>query len=175
MIRVSIVSLPEGLHEETLHPSAADAGLDPDVFRDIEVDVRLDLRDRRVLTAFTVRALARLECDRTLEMYDEPVSGTYSVLFVAAGDPMADDPDDEAVQPLAGDALFVDLTEPVRDTLLLALPLRRVSPAARDLEIPTAYGSASDDDLADDRWDALRALRDADLSSQTSSDGDDAS
>lgn len=175
MVRVSIVSLPDGLHEETVQSTAAEVGLDPDVFREVEVDVRLDLRDRRVLAAFTARAVARLECDRTLALYDEPVAGTHSVLFVPAGDPMLADSDDEAVLPLAGEATFVDLTEPVRDTLLLALPLRRVSPAARDLEIPTAYGGPADDEPADDRWDALRALRDPTPDSPPRTSSEDAS
>lgn len=154
MLRVRIASLPDGLHEETFRPTAADLDLDPDVFSDLEVDARLDVAERRILVAYTVRATARLECDRTLEPYDEPVEGDHAVLFSAE----ATDADDD-VRPLADDALEIDLTDPVRDTLLLSLPLRRVSPAARDAEIPTAFGGPSAGEPADDRWAALEALR----------------
>ena len=161
MLRVRIASLPDGLHHETLRPSADDLGLDPDVFSDVEVDLRLDVAERRVLAAFTARATARLACDRTLDLYDQPVEGTHAVLFSADAPPADDDSDDDDVQPLADDAQDLDLTAPVYDTLLLALPLRRVSPAAQTAEIPTEFGGPSDGEPADDRWAALQALRDA--------------
>ena len=153
--RVRIAPLPDGLHEETLRPSAESLGLDPDVFADVEVDVRLDLAERRVLAAYTARATARLTCDRTLAPYEQTVEGAHAVLFTA--DAPAED--DDGVAPLADDATHVDLTEPVRDTLLLALPLRRVCPDAEDAEIETQFGGPAEDEPADDRWAALEALR----------------
>lgn len=160
-LRVRIAPLAEGLHEETLAPTAQALDLDPDVFSGIEVALTLDVRERRVRAAFVARATARLECDRTLEMYDEAVEGAHEVLFVGPDAPLAEAADDEAIQVVAPDATHVDLAVPVRDTLLLALPLRRISPAARDLPLPTAFGASDDPDApADDRWDALRALRD---------------
>ncbi len=163
VFRVRIAPLPDGLHQETHHPSADDLGLDPETFSDVEVDLRLDVAERRVLALYTARATARLECDRTLDLYDEPIEGDHSVLFTAEAPPASDDaPDDDGVQPLADDATHIDLTASVHDTLLLALPLRRVSPAARAAEIPTEFGGPSDDEPADDRWAALQALRSGD-------------
>ena len=157
MFRVRIAHLSDGLHQETLTPSADELGLDPEVFSDVSVDLHLDIADRRVLAAFTATATARLECDRTLDLFDQPVAGNHSVLF-SADTP----PDDEDVFALADDAQALDLTAPVHDTLVLALPLRRVSPAAREAEIPTAFGGPSEDEPADDRWAALKRLRDSD-------------
>lgn len=156
MLRVHIASLPLGLHEEALRPSAGDLGLDPGVFSDVEVDLRLDVAERRVLAMYAARATARLECDRTLAMYDQPIEGAHTVLFTAE----ATSDDDEDVLPLAEGAAEIDLTEPVRDTLLLAVPLRRVSPEAEDAEIPTTFGGPGEGEPADDRWAALQALRD---------------
>ena len=157
MFRVRIAHLSDGLHQETLTPSADELGLDPEVFSDVSVDLHLDIADRRVLAAFTATATARLECDRTLDLFDQPVEGSHSVLF-SADTP----PDGEDVFALSDDAQEVDLTAPVHDTLVLALPLRRVSPAAREAEIPTAFGGPSEDEPADDRWAALKALRGSD-------------
>ena len=165
MFRVRIASLPDGLHQETHRPTADDLGLDSEVFSDVVVDLRLDVADRRVLATYTAQATARLECDRTLEMYDQPVEADHAVLFTA--DARLDGDDDDDVLPLADDALAIDLTAPVHDTLLLALPLRRVSPAAEAAEIPTAFGATDDagDAPADPRWAALRALRSGDSDS----------
>ena len=158
VFRVRIAPLPDDLLQEVHHPSADDLGLDPETFSAVEVDLRLDVAERRVLAFYTARATARLECDRTLELYDQPVEGTHAVLFTADAPPADDEPDDD-VQPLSEDATHIDLTASVHDTLLLALPLRRVSPAAAAAEIPTEFGGPSEDEPADDRWAALEALR----------------
>ena len=166
MFRVPLASLPEGLHQETLHPSADDLDLDPETFSDVAVDLRLDIAERRVLAAYTASATARLTCDRTLDPYDQPVEGSHSVLFTADA-PAADSEGDDDTRPLPDDATSIDLTESVRDTLLLALPLRRVSPAAEAADIPSQFGGPSEDEPADDRWAALQALRDADPASDS--------
>ena len=159
MFRVPIAHLSDGLHTETLSPTAEALGLDPDVFSDASVELRLDVRDRRVLAAFDVHATATFECDRTLEMYPQPLAGSHAVLFVPPGSPSldADDDGDEDVQPLPADATELDLTAPVRDTLLLAVPLRKVSPEGEALELETQYGADGEAER-DTRWDALRAL-----------------
>lgn len=159
MLRVRIAPLSDGLHDESLQPTAAELDVDPAVFSDIALDLRLDVRDRRVRAAYTVRATARLECDRTLDLYDEAVEGAHEMLYVPPGDPLAAASEADDMEVLTLDATHVDLSAPVRDTLLLSLPVRRVSPAARALDLPTAYGGPGEGEPADDRWVALEALR----------------
>lgn len=163
MLGIDITPYKPGLHEVVLTPSAEDVGLDPDVFADLNVDVRLDQHEERTLVAFTARATATLECDRTAVEFEQPVEGTYAILFVlpehfggfdAAGE------DDIRALPQAGAPL--DITDAVRDTLLLALPIRRVAPGAEDEPIPVTFGANLDEDgnAIDPRWDALKKLRD---------------
>lgn len=163
VLRVHIASLSDGLHIESLRPSAADLDLDPEIFSGIGVDLRLEVNGRRILAMFDARASARLECDRTLEMYDQPVEGQHAVLFVPpeAADEVDGDDDDE-VRVLADADTEIDLTESVRDTLLLAVPLRHVSPAGEAMEMQTTFGEADLD--RDGPWAALRALRPDDAS-----------
>ena len=153
MLRVDLAPFDDGLHEMELDPTAADLDLDPEVFRDIAVALRLDVHDRRVRAAYVTRAVATLECDRTLDMYPQPVEGTHEVLFTTS--PIAEDADD--VYPFPEQDQVIDLTQPVRDTILLSLPLRRVSPEAEAQEIQTRFGD-SDEDATDTRWEALRRL-----------------
>ena len=169
MFRVRLAPLPDGLHQETLRPTADDLGLDPETFSDVAVDLVLDVAERRVLASYTARATARLECDRTLDLYDQPVEGSHAVLFTADAPPEGGAGDDD-VQPLAEDATELDLTASVRDTLVLALPLRRVSPAAEAAELPSTFGGPGEGEPADDRWAALRALRTGDAPPDPASD-----
>ncbi len=162
MLRADIAALADGLHEHTLHPDPVDLDLDPAVFRDVVVALRLDVVGRRILVGLDARATATLECDRTLEPYDQPVRGSHTVLYVPPEQVPDDAEADEGIAPLPADATFLDLTVAVRDTLILALPLRRVAPRAEDAEIPSVFGANLDDDGTpiDDRWEALRRLRD---------------
>lgn len=161
MLRIDIAALADGLHDQTLRVAPDVLGLDPEVFDEAVLDLRLDVSDHRVLAAFDVTSVATLTCDRTLADYEQPVRGRHAVLFLPP-DRLPPDGDDEDVRALPDDATEIDLTEAVRDTLLLALPLRRVAPEAEDAEIPTSFGAPTDaeGEPIDDRWEALRHLRD---------------
>lgn len=165
VFRVPIASLSDGVHVDAFQPSAADLDLDPEVFSGIEVDVHLNVSDRRILAMFDARATARLECDRTLEMYGQPIEGSHAVLFVPPEAASEADDDDDEVRILAEADTDIDLTEPVRDTLLLAVPLRHVSPAGEALDLQTSFG----DDDRDSPWAALRTLS-SDPESDSSTD-----
>jgi uncharacterized protein len=162
MLLVEIHALPDGVHSQTLRLEPEALDLDPALFADVVVDLRLDVGGQRVLAQYEVRAVATLECDRTLVEFAQRVAGSHAVLF-APPEQLPGGPSDDAFL-LPADALAIDLTAPVRDTLLLALPAKRIAPGAEDLEIPTAFGADLDAEgrLTDPRWDALRRLRDAD-------------
>ena len=161
MLRIDIAALADGLHVQTLRVSPDALDLDPDVFDEVTLDVKLDVSGRRVLAAIEVASVATLECDRTLVEYRQPVRGSHAVLFVPP-DHLPSEGEDEDLRALPDDATALDLTDAARDTLLLALPVRRVAPEAEDAEIPTTFGARVDDEghPVDDRWDALRRLRD---------------
>lgn len=157
MLSIRIAELDDGVHELALSPSADDLELDPEQFRDIQVHAHVDRERDRLLVVLDARATATLTCDRTLVDFDQPVRGTYSVLF--APPPISDRTSDEheEVRPLLPSDLEIDVTDVTRDTLLLALPQRRVAPGADEIELQTQFGQA--DDGIDPRWDALRKLQ----------------
>ncbi len=158
MLEVRLASLKPGLHSLAFHPTAEEVGLDPTEFRDVEVHVRLDYNPEQVYATVSASALATLVCDRTLVEFEQPVEGRYAVLYTSAEvDDAADD-----VRPLPTDEQVLDLSEAVRDTLLLALPARRVAPGAEDAPIQTQYGALLGDDgePIDPRWEALRKFKD---------------
>lgn len=163
MLGIDVTPLKPGLHEVSLTPSAEHLGLDPEVFADVTVEARLDHQEERTLVAFTARATATLECDRTAVEFEQPVEGTYAILFVLPEQLGGFDADgDDDIRPLPQPGAELDITDAVRDTLLLALPVRRVAPGAEDEPIPVTFGADLDEDgnVIDPRWDALKKLRD---------------
>lgn len=169
MLSLDLTPFEPGLHELTLTPSPEELDLDPEAFADIVVDVRLDYQEDHALVLLTVQATATLECDRTLEMFRQQISGRHDVLFLVPHEmERSRVPEDEAsegdddVYELPEPGVPLDLTAPVRDTILLSLPIRRVAPGAEDREIPLVFGALTRDDgePLDARWEALRRLKD---------------
>lgn len=162
MLTVDISSLSEGIHHREFLPSAADVDLDPTTFEDIRVEAELQYHLDRILVKMTARATAELTCDRTLEPYDQPVEGSYNLLFGPPSMVGQDGEEFEEVRPLNPSDQEIDLTDVVRDTILLALPQRRVAPGAEDEEIDREFGAPEGEDETDDidpRWSELRKLR----------------
>lgn len=158
MVRLDIADLKYGLRTDRLTPEPADLNLDASEFRDIRVTAHLDREGDRILVRLEVRGIACLQCDRTLVDFDQAIEGTGGLLFVPPfelgelGGPSDD------VRELPAFATKLDVTDAVRDVLLLSIPLRRIAPGADSVEIPTRFG-APDEDL-DPRWEALKRLRD---------------
>lgn len=164
MFTFDLTPLDPGSHEVALSPSASDLALDTEVFSDIEIVLRIDLGQDRALVRFDARGIATLTCDRTLEPYRQAIQGEHTVLFLAPNEfgSGEDRNGRDEFQVLPEPGVPIDLTEPVRDTLLLAVPARRVAPGAEERAIPTVFHDhdADDDDAVDPRWEALRRLRD---------------
>lgn len=160
MVTIDTTPLKPGHHRVTLSPAPQELNLPPDAFEDIVVDVRLELQQERAYVDLEASGVARLVCDRTLAEFQLPVSGEHAVLFLPESQASVEhvgDRDDVRPLPEAGEPL--DITDAVRDTLMLALPARTVAPGMEDRDIPTVFGGDSEEPT-DPRWEALRRLRD---------------
>lgn len=163
MLRIDLTPLSEGVHHVALDPPAQALDLDPDRFADIHLDAVLELFNDRILVTLHASATATLECDRTLAVFEQPIEGAYRILFVPPSFAPGQNRDDEAgyeeVRVFQRSDRDVDVTEAVRDTLVLAVPARKVAPGAEGLDIPTVFGSPPAEAALDPRWEALRSLR----------------
>ncbi len=159
MVRINIATLKEGKHHFQLTPSAEALELHPEEFEQIKIEVALDYRGEKIFVALEASAIATLECDRTLQLFQQPISGTYQLLFAPPGFVGKISEDWEEIRPFTPEEREIDLTDVVRDTLLLALPMRRIAPGAEDIEIPLQFGAPSEEEEIDPRWAALLKLK----------------
>ena len=157
MLKIDIRSLKTGPHELEFDVDPVDLGLEEQSFRDIHVSARLDIDERHIFVRFRVTAVASLLCDRTLVDFDQPVRGSYQANFVQPGD-IEPENEDDSLFPLTAGQEDIDLTDIVRDTLMLSVPIRKIAPGAEDKDIPTSFGEATESDF-DPRWGPLAKLR----------------
>ena len=155
MLQIDIRSLDAGYHEFVLEPAPTDLGLELSAFRDMRVEVGLDYEGKTALVVIKVSAIAALTCDRTLADFEQSVCGEYTVLFSSNED--ASESKDE-VRNMSTTDEELDITDIVRDTLLLAIPVKKIAPGAEDADIPAAFGAPTKSDY-DPRWEALRSLK----------------
>jgi uncharacterized protein len=108
-----------------------DATLDA---RGVHAEFRLLRVGAGVLAEGTVRASVELECVRTLEAFAQPVEAEFTEQFrptvdVATGRPIAGDEDSEEpdIFPISENH-FIDLREPLRQVILVELPMQPVKP-----------------------------------------------
>ena len=138
-------------------PTADVLGVEDPVFWDIHADVDLTLDREQVVVRVKARAVATLVCDRTLAEFDKPIRGSYTACFMPR-EAMDPDAENDDILALETDQDELDLTDIVRDTLMLAVPVRKLAPGAEDLDIPTSFGEAAESEI-DPRWKALEQLK----------------
>ena len=161
MIRIDIKPLTPGIHEFTWEVDAEGLNLDAGLFDDMHVMARIDFYPTRIFVTVHTQAVAHLVCDRTLVDFDEVVRGEYSVLF-SSDDSFREEErreSDDDVRFLAPEVDEIDLTDIVRDTFMLSLPVRRIAPGAEAKEIPLEFGAPDEEGYIDPRWEALRELK----------------
>jgi uncharacterized protein len=164
MVTIDITSFQSGVYEVDLNPEAEDADLDPSTFRDVHVAAELHCRRDRILAHLDIRATATLTCDRTLQPYDESLEGSYSVLFGPASMVGREGDRFDEVRALDPTDREIDVTDIVRDTILLSIPQRTIAPGAEEEDIDMTFGEPDDEETeteetVDPRWSKLKELK----------------
>lgn len=157
MIPIDIRSLKDGFQEMEFAPAADGIGLENPKMDDVLVEAQVTVDGDQIIVRVSAKATAHLTCDRTLTPFDQPIEGTYTVCFMPEA-MMDEDAEDDDIQPLPSDSDEIDLTDIVRDTLMLAVPVRKIAPGAEDMDIPTTFGDTSEAEI-DPRWKGLEKLR----------------
>ena len=158
---IDVRTLTDGRHDFVFAPPPGALDLDADSFSDIAIRASVHV-GREIVVDVDAEATARLICSRTLTAFDERVSGSARLLAVEEGDDVRTEVGDLNDEPdfIVMEDGILDLTIPLRDVILLAVPLRPVAPDAVNLEIRTSFGGDEEDrEHVDPRWRALQGLR----------------
>ena len=140
-----------------LCPSPDALDLDPAQFANICADAQVSAEGGRLIMTLAAKADARLTCDRTLDEFQTHICGTCRVLLRPQGEEATTDRDDFD-DTLTYDSLQqpVDVAQVIRDTLMLAVPIRKIAPHAEELALQCTYGGTGEEES--NLWGALRHL-----------------
>jgi uncharacterized protein len=123
-MKIFIKHLQDGLHTFQVRESAAACGLidHANLQSAVEIDVDVEKSSPHFFVKNRVKTVGRFVCDRCLEEFDREVEGSTTATFTSA--PVLVELENEEIHPLTKDAVEIDITNDVRDALLLAVPAK---------------------------------------------------
>lgn len=139
-------------------------------FHEADVDVDVILEKKSNFLEFTLKfeGTVKVACDITNELFNQPVSDTYTFV-VKFGDTYNDEDEDILIIPHG--SYEVTIQQPIYESIILAVPLKRVHPGVADgtlksdileklEELRPHYSEEeqSEADEIDPRWDELKKL-----------------
>ena len=164
MMKIQIGSLSEGLHEYQFETDAGDIDLGEGFAGPVAVKVVLEKTGNQMRLTGSVSAAGSFPCDRCTREFSLPVSASYRMYYVTEGGEFAGiDPSElQVVAPGSG---WIDIQDDVRQTILLAVPLkllcsdqcRGLCPhCGKNLNTESCSCTVEQEDT---RWEALKPLR----------------
>jgi len=163
-MKIQVGGLSEGVHEYRFRIAPAELGLPPEFRDEVEIQATLEKTSRQLLLKGSVAATADVECDRCVAGIREPVRSAYQMHYVW-DESEAERIDPSEVQVLLPGQTVIDLAEDVRQTVLLAFPLKHVCRedcrglcprCGRNLNEGTCDCKET---VVDGRWDKLKELQ----------------
>lgn len=164
MMKIQLGGLSEGTHNLRFALPAAEAGLDARFQDEVAVLAEVQKRGQEHLLRATVAVTGAFVCDRCLEEVRLPLSTSYVMYYVIEeGAHAGVDPSE--VQVLPPGETVVDITDDVRQTVLLGIPQKLLCRedclglcprcgANRNTSPCTCAA-----DAVDPRWERLKGMR----------------
>jgi uncharacterized protein len=122
-LKIRISGLSAGPHEFSLSVPPSDLRLDDRFDAPVEVKVRLEKTARQIIVRSGIAASGTFPCDRCLAAFRQEVEGRYAVVYISDGDDAGRFPPED-VRVLKPDAAVIDLSDDVREMIMLSVPLK---------------------------------------------------
>ena len=163
-MKIRVVHLQEGLHEDHVKGPAADFGIEnaEDFKSDIIVDLKIDKRGSDYYIKMDITSELQLVCDRCLDPYIFHIAEQTQVLFTPKQAFVESDA--EAVRLIQDGQPDIDISADVREAILLGLPIKAI--CKEDCKGLCTCGQnlnhaecSCEKDVVDPRWAALLKLK----------------
>ena len=163
-MKIQVGGLSEGIHEYHFEADPSEIGLENGFSRGILVDTVLEKTGNQIFLRATVHTHGSFECDRCVSHFEAPISSSLQTCYVTDGAEVVH-VDPEELQVVSPGLNIIDIAEDVRQTLLLAIPLKLLcSDTCRGLcprcgkNLNTGPCTCAET-TTDSRWEKLRELQ----------------
>lgn len=163
-MKIQVGGLSEGLHRYSFTVTPGELGLTAEFEGQVAVQTELEKTSREILLKANVLAAASWECDRCVVPFRGQVESGFQTYYVPEGTDIARfDPAD--VQVIPGGSNVIDISDDVRQSILLSVPLKRVCREDCKGLCPHCGKNLNEtrcgcrDTIADGRWDKLKELQ----------------
>ena len=169
MLQVRIHGIKDGKYPINLQAKAENIDdLPIEYFGNIEVSGTMTKIGKRYTILGTVSCNSHLVCDISLREYDDMINGEISLSCIANSDLYFLKKDSDDLETESGDIIinesdqFIDLTEEIRQILILNLPMKRIHPDLRDKSFIDLYPEFSDEsskkEEGNEKWNILKKI-----------------
>jgi uncharacterized protein len=164
-MKISLLRLSEGLHTLNFVEKLAELGVDnqPNLHEEVKIQVDLEKRSPHYFLKSRVQVSGRFACDRCTDEFERTLRGEARVVF-SSDQAMVAMSEADDIHYLAPEAKEIDLTDEIRDTIVLAVPMKMLcaencrglcAGCGANLNTEPCRCAAPP---ADPRWEALRKL-----------------
>ena len=124
-MKIQVGGLSEGVHAYRFRITPAELGL-PSEFQDgVDIDATLEKTTGQLLLRASIATTGGFLCDRCVAPIREPVASRYQMYYVWE-ESGAERIDPSEVQVMSPGQTVIDMSDDVRQTVLLALPLKHI-------------------------------------------------
>lgn len=167
MLKVFIQGLKDGIYEIDAECGVNEIdGMFDEFIDKVKVSGTMRILGSRYTLEMVAECNAKLLCDISLEEYIEPIKAEIKLAYIAdeelyrfgQGSDIAK-AEERIIHP---DDKNIDITEEVREELVVNLPMKRVSPAYRDKDVKELYPQYWAEEnvkIEDDKWAELKKIK----------------
>jgi uncharacterized protein len=164
MMRIQVAGLSEGVHTYRFTSRASDLNLGPGFPGDVRVEATVEKIGTQIHLRATAETTGMFACDRCVTPFSLHLHPSYRMHYIQDQEESGRY-DPAEVQVLSPGHPVIDIAEDVRETLLLAVPLKLLCREDCAGLCPHCAANLNEGpctctaEPADTRWDALRRLR----------------
>ena len=162
-LKIRISQLSEGIHNYRFLSQPSQLGLAEHFLENIEINAVLDKTQRQFYLTTTVSTKAAFSCDRCADEFVKDIQTSYGIAY-AFGELTDDVPPDDELRLIHEGTPFLDITEDVRQVLLLSVPMKVLCTEDCKGLCPKCGINLNKqscdcrEEIADSRWEDLRKL-----------------
>lgn len=166
MLKIRIHGIKDGETDFLLEDNIGSLHEIPDeFFGNIIVEGKLTKIGKRFTVTGNVKCKANLICDVSLEEYTEEINAKFDYSFIVNNELYAilkekgnfENENGEVI--IHEDDQFLDLSEELRQELILNIPMKKVAPQYRNKALNEIYPELQIEEESDPRWSELKKLK----------------